>query len=469
MSQPRRRLLLSAFLMNTPAHILEGLWRKPGAEQVRYNELALWTDLARQLEAAKFDALFFADVVGLYGNFNGGWDAFVSKGLQIPSNDPSVIISALAAATENIGLAYTSSVIQDPPFDFARKISTLDHASNGRIGWNIVTSEIANAHRNFNQPGFTPHEERYAWADEYVEVVYKLWEGSWDEGALLVDRERGVFADPAKVHKIWHKGPRYSVEGPHLVTPSPQRTPFLFQAGTSKTGRAFAARNAEAVFTFSGSPEDARHLVDDVRAQAVAHGRNARDLAFFAGLSFVVGSTEEEARRKKAEYDEYLDLEGLAAHAGGALDIDLGGVPLDTPLKDIRTEGGQGILDSLIRATPGNAPTVADMVRWRAENMRLVGTPEQIVDQLERWQDAGIDGINIVNHVIPGSYSEFIEGVLPELRRRGLAQSEYAPGSFREKVFGAREGFASGAQGAGYLSDRHPAARYRGAFVDVPK
>ena len=177
--------------------------------------------------------MFFADVVGLYGDHEGGWASLVGRGLQVPSNDPLVLCSALAAVTKDIGLAMTSSVIQSDPFQLARQLSTLDHISNGRVAWNIVTSVLENAHRNFGNAGLTPHDDRYDWAEEYTEAVYKLWEGSWDDDALLADKVRGIHADPAKVNKINHRGSRYSIDGPHLVAPSPQRTPFLFQAGSS--------------------------------------------------------------------------------------------------------------------------------------------------------------------------------------------------------------------------------------------
>ncbi|MEE1621756.1 NtaA/DmoA family FMN-dependent monooxygenase [Zafaria sp. Z1313] len=451
----RPRLLLSAFLMNTPSHILGGQWRHPEAQQHRYNELSLWKDLARELEAARFDALFFADVVGLYGDHEGGWASHVRRGLQVPSNDPLVLASALAGATEHIGLAVTSSVIQSDPFQLARQLSTLDHLSGGRVAWNIVTSVLENAHRNFGADGLTAHEDRYDWAEEYVDAAYKLWEGSWSDDAFRADKAAGVFADPSGVSKVYHRGARYAVDGPHLASPSPQRTPFLFQAGSSPRGSRFAAANAEATFLFAPNPEHVEKKTTAVRRLAVESGRAPEDVKVFAGLSFVVGSTEAEVERVRAEYNEHLDLDAIVAHIGGGLGIDLGGIPLDTPLGDVETEGGRGVLEAARASVPGGNPTIADLARYRAESMQIAGTPERIVDELERWQDAGVDGINIINQILPGSYTRFIEGVLPELRRRGLAQAEYAPGTLREKVFGR------GAR----LEENHPAARYRGAFT----
>ena len=246
-----RPLLFSGFVMNTASHILHGLWRRPDAGQVDFNSLEFWIDLVRELERGLFDVIFFADVHGTYGKRGGRYAKHVESGLQIPSNDPSVLLSALACNTEHLGLAITSSILQEHPFNFARKFSTLDHASRGRIAWNIVTNGLPNGARNFDLDDLTPHEERYAWAGEYMEVVYKLWEGSWEDDALLQDRSNGRHADPDKVHRINHVGQHYRVEGPHLCAPSPQRTPLLFQAGASPTG-ASSPRS-----TFSG-PAHAR-------------------------------------------------------------------------------------------------------------------------------------------------------------------------------------------------------------------
>ena len=452
----RPRLLLSAFLMNTSSHILGGQWRHPEAQQHRFHELSLWTDLARQLEDAKFDNLFFADVVGLYGDHEGGWASLVRKGMQVPAHDPLVLLSALSVTTRDIGLAMTSSVIQSEPYQLARQLSTLDHISGGRVAWNVVTSVLENSHRNFGAEGLTAHDDRYDWADEYMEAVYKLWEGSWEDGAVLADKQSGIFADPAKVNKIHHRGKRYSIEGPHLAIPSPQRTPFLFQAGSSTRGRSFAAAHAEATFLFAPHTDYVRKQVGQLRALESEAGRSPGDVKVFAGLSFVIGSTEEEVRRKEAEYDEYLDPHAIIAHIGGGIGVDLGGLDLDTPLGELETEGARGVLEAAIAAVPGGKPTIGDLARYRAKAQQIAGTPERIVDELERWQDAGMDGVNVMNQILPGSYTDFIDGVLPELRRRGLAQTEYAPGTLREKVFGRGP----------LLEASHPAAQYRGAFAE---
>lgn len=450
-----RPLRFSAFVMNTTSHITHGAWRLPEAQQHEFGSLDLWVSLAEELERGKFDFIFFADVVGLYHDYQADWKKFVDTGLQIPNHDPAAIASAIAHATEHLGIAITSSILQEHPFNFARKISTLDHASQGRVAWNIVTSLSQNAWRNFGYDDITPHDDRYEWAQEYAEVVYKLWEGSWEDGALIQDKDSGLHGDYSKVHKIHHEGKRYRVEGPHLVAPSPQRTPVLFQAGSSPAGRRFAARNAEAQFISSPTPHAARALIDDTRRLVAEAGRNPEDLNFFQGLNFVIGSTEEQAQRKSRELDEIIDDSTIIAHAAGGIGVDLGHYDLDTPIGQIKGDGSQSQLQWLHEAVPDREPTVRDLARLRSRNGRVTGTPEQIADVLAEWRDAGVNGINVINTTIPGSYLEFIEHVLPVLRERGLAQTDYAPGTIRRKLTGHDR-----------LDDRHPAAAFRGAFTD---
>ncbi|WP_107840780.1 NtaA/DmoA family FMN-dependent monooxygenase [Metasolibacillus meyeri] len=449
-------LSFSAFVMNTASHIIHGLWRDEKGQQINFQNIDIWIDLVKKLEAGGFDAIFFADVIGLYGNYKDGWEHHIKAGLQIPSNDPMTILSALAVHTKRIGLAFTAAPLQEPPFNFARRVSTLDHVSNGRIAWNIVTNSQENAYRNFGYETLVAHDERYRWADEYVDVLYKLWEGSWEDEALLQDREKGVYANPAKVHKIHHVGDYYRVEGPHLVAPSPQRTPVLFQAGASTAGRSFGARHAEAIFIVSPNPESAKKLIQETRDLAVKYGRHANDIQFYQGLSFVIGATEEEARKKEAELDAKIDIDSILAHAGSGIGIDLGHLDLDSPIEDIETEGIQSTLQWLKQSVTGDVSTVRDLLYLRSKANRIVGTPKSIADQLEKWHDAGIDGINVINAIIPDSYEQFITQVLPILRERGLAKplEQLEEGkTFRHALFGADK-----------LNERHPATQYRGAF-----
>ena len=446
-----KRLIFCAFTMNTVSHIYHGLWRHPQTRQLEYTDLDTWVDLAKLLERGRFDAIFLADIIGLYGDYRGGWETFVREGLQIPSNDPSVLISALAHVTEHLGLAFTSSIIQEHPFNFARRVSTLDHLSKGRVCWNIVTSPVANGARNFGLDDLTEHDERYRWAQEYMQVVYKLWEGSWEDDAVLRDVKNGVHADPAKVHKIHHRGERYRVEGPHLAEPSPQRTPLLAQAGSSPAGRDFAALHAEAQFLVAANPKIAQSQIEDVRSRAVAYGRRPEDILFLQGLSFIVGSTEDEARRKEREIDEYMSTDGMLAHIGGAIGIDLGNIPWDQPIGDVQTEGVSSILRAVAESSERRARTVGDIARLLGKTTRIVGTPEQIADRLQDWAAAGVDGVNLMYSTTPGTFVDFIDYVAPVLQGRGLMQREYSPGTLREKLFGAGP----------YLPERHVGRSYR--------
>lgn len=442
-----RPLVFNAFLTNTVSHIHHGMWRHPESRQAQYTELRLWLDLARTLERGRFDAIFFADTLGPMDVHEGGWKSSVREGLQIPSADPVVLLPALATVTEHLGLVATSSVQTEHPFVHARRFSTLDHLTGGRVGWNIVTSTRRSEARNLGRDDVLPHAERYAAAEEYAEVVYKLWEKSWEDGAVIRDRSSGHYSDPAKVHAIDHAGPRYRVAGPHLAEPSPQRTPVLFQAGSSETGRTFAARHAEGTFIAAHDPHSAAEVTADIRRRAVAQGRKADDILFIQGLTFVVGATDAEARAKSAEIDEWLSDEAMLAHMSGTIGVDFAAIDLDRPIGDFTTERTQGIVASLAAAAPDKSKTFRELTRW-AWSQRVVGTPEQIADSLERWRQAGVDGVNVIYITLPGTYADFIDHVAPVLRDRGLMQREYRPGTLREKLFPGR---------GPRLNDRHPA------------
>ena len=219
------RLRFNAFSMNCVSHIHHGQWTRADSRSMDYTDLDAWIELAQLLERGKFDALFLADVVGTYAAYGGNRDAAVEEGLQTPVNDPSLLIPAMAAATENLGFAFTQSVLQEQPFNFARRLSTLDHLTKGRVGWNIVTSYLPNAARNFGLDGEVEHDTRFEIADEYLDVLYKLWEGSWDDDAIIADRENNIFADPSRIRPIDHDGKYFKVEGPHLPSPRTGRSP----------------------------------------------------------------------------------------------------------------------------------------------------------------------------------------------------------------------------------------------------
>ncbi|XVQ06645.1 NtaA/DmoA family FMN-dependent monooxygenase [Spirillospora sp. CA-255316] len=452
MSEPRP-LLLSAFTMNTVSHLLHGLWTHPESRHRDYADLGTWVELARLLDDADFDALFLADVSGVHETYGGNHAQAVTEGVQIPANDPSTLLPALAAVTRRLGLVFTQSILQEPPFNFARRVSTLDHLSRGRVGWNIVTSHLPNAARNLGFDDLPDHDERYVRAEEYTEVAYRLWEESWADDAVLRDVASGRYADPSKVRKIHHVGRYYRVEGPHLCEPSPQRSPVLFQAGSSAAGREFAARHAEGVFIDAVTPLGAREQITDIRARAARHGRPADDLLFFVGLSFVVGGTEAEAAAKDAEIRGRLSETAFATQLSSAVDSDIDAIGLDTPVGRIKTNTQQGWLRSVRESAPDRDWTLGEVLASRM-GRRVVGTPEQIVGRLAEWRSAGVDGLNIIAATTPGTYRDFIDAVLPELRARGLARTEPAPDglTLRERLFPGRPA---------RLTSTHPAGRLR--------
>ena len=308
-----KRIYFNAFHMNCVVHQSPGLWVRSDDKMDRYTDLDTWVELAKLLERGKFDALFLADVIGVYDVYRDNREAALTQAAQIPVNDPMVLIPAMAYATQHLGFAFTSSVLQGYPFAFARTISTLDHLTKGRIAWNIVTSYLESAGRSFGQAGLPEHDERYDIADEYLEVCYKLWEASWQDDAVVKDRQRGIYADPAKVHDVHHDGKYFRVHGCHLAEPSPQRTPVLYQAGASPRGRQFAARHAEGVFISAPSPQAVGAYIRDTRTAVAKRGRKPEDLIFSTYIKAITGGTEAEARRKYDDFFEQVSYEGALA------------------------------------------------------------------------------------------------------------------------------------------------------------
>ncbi|RZK82727.1 MAG: LLM class flavin-dependent oxidoreductase, partial [Methylobacterium sp.] len=266
MSDGRKQIRLNAFNMNCVGHINHGLWTHPRDRSAAYNTLRYWTDQAKLLERGLFDGLFIADILGVYDIYGGGIDVTAREAVQLPVNDPTLIVPAMAAVTEHLGFGITLNVFAEAPYTFARRLSTLDHLTGGRVGWNIVTGYLESAHRGRGE-ALPAHDRRYDYADEYLEVLYKLWEGSWDDAAVRRDREARVFSDPALIRPVSHRGEFLAVDGYHLCEPSLQRTPVLYQAGASGRGRAFAGRHAECVFISARDKTSARDSVRAIRAE----------------------------------------------------------------------------------------------------------------------------------------------------------------------------------------------------------
>ncbi len=288
--QGKKKILLNAFNMNCIGHINHGLWTHPRDTSTQYKTIEYWTELAQLLERGLFDGLFIADIVGVYDVYQNSVDVPLKESIQLPVNDPLLLVSAMAAVTKNLGFGLTANLTYEAPYLFARRMSTLDHLSRGRVGWNIVTGYLDSAAKAMGLSEQVEHDRRYDQADEYLEVLYKLWEGSWENGAVLNDPQQRIYAQPEKVHKVEHKGEFYQVEGYHLCEPSPQRTPVLFQAGSSDRGLLFAGRHAECVFISGQNKPSTKVQVDKVRASAVEAGRNPEDIKVFMGLNVIVGA-----------------------------------------------------------------------------------------------------------------------------------------------------------------------------------
>jgi long-chain alkane monooxygenase len=446
-----RRILVNAFDMSTPTHLVAGTWRHPESQSWRYKRLSHWTELARLLERGLFDGVFLADVIGVYDVYGGGPDAALRAGAQVPAHDPMLLVSAMAHVTEHLGFGITASTSYEHPFTFARRMSTLDHLTGGRVGWNIVTSYLNSGALNVGLDGQLRHADRYAVADEYLEVVYKLWEGSWEDDAVVLDRAQGVYADPNKVHPIEHAGAHFRVPGIHVCEPSPQRTPLLYQAGASTRGRQFAAEHAEAVFVTEPTAEIVAARIADVRARAAACGRDAHDIKVFSGYGVITAATRAEARRKHDEYRRLADPEGTLALWSGWLGFDLSPYELDDPLQVVPSEAMKSVAETF----GDGGWTIRDAVDRlveRPDGPVAVGTGAEVADRIQEWVHAtDSDGLNLWHVITPGTYADFIEHVVPELQRRGVYRTAYETGTLREKLFGRGP----------RLPAAHPGSRFR--------
>lgn len=454
-----KRIYFNAFHMNCVVHQSPGLWVRDDDKMDRYTDLDTWVELARLLERGKFDALFLADVIGVYDVYRDNREAALTQAAQVPVNDPMVLIPAMAYATEHLGFAFTSSVLQCHPFAFARTISTLDHLTKGRIAWNIVTSYLESAGRSFGQPGLPEHDERYDIGDEYLAVCYKLWEASWQDDAVVKDRQRGIYADPRKVHDVRHDGKYFRVHGCHLAEPSPQRTPVLYQAGASPRGRRFAAEHAEGVFISAPSPQAVGAYIRDTRAAAAKRGRQPEDIVFSTYLKVITGGTEAEARRKYEDFFEQVSYEGALALLSGWSGIDFGRYDPDQELEYVETNAVRTLMQMFAKTdTTRRRWTMRDLAKYvgiGGGGPVLVGAPEQIADALQDWIEVGVDGFNLAYAITPGTFEDFVDGVVPVLQQRGMMQRAYQDGTFREKLFG---------QGRARLAAPHPAALARRAL-----
>jgi FMN-dependent oxidoreductase (nitrilotriacetate monooxygenase family) len=443
-----KEMRFNAFAMNCTGHMAPGLWRHPKDQSDRYVDLKHWTDLAELLEEGKFDGLFLADVLGTYDVYQGRADAAIRQGIQTPVNDPLLIVSAMAHVTEHLGFGVTCALTYEHPYSFARRASTLDHLTKGRFGWNVVSGYLESAARNFGFDQQTQHDDRYELAEEYMEVCYKLWEHSWDRDAVKRDRTKGIFADPAQVHGIAHTGKYFKVPGFHLSEPSPQRTPVLYQAGASRRGKEFAAKHAECVFVSAPSKAIVKSYVRDLRKSAAEHHRG--QILIFLMFTIIVAPTDREAAAKFDEYRSYVDYEGALALMSGWTGVDLSQYRPDQELRAMETNANQSALESFTVSDPDRHWTIQEIAEFVGIGGRgpvVVGAPGTVADELQRWMgETDVDGFNLAYVVMPETFQDIVDLLIPELQRRGVYKKEYRLGTLREKLFGQSP----------YLPETHP-------------
>ncbi|MFD5267413.1 LLM class flavin-dependent oxidoreductase [Streptomyces sp. NPDC058335] len=419
-----RTLHLNAFLMNTGHH--EASWRLPESDPYAHVDLAHYVHLARIAERGTFDSLFLADGPQLWGTV-----------AQRPAGalEPLTLLTALATATEHIGLIATASTSYNSPYNLARRFASLDIVSGGRAGWNIVTTAGAEAARNFGLDAEPAHAERYARAAEFLDVALKLWD-SWEDDAIVADKAAGVWGDDTKIHPPRHQGTYFSVEGALNVPRTPQGYPLLVQAGSSEDGKAFAARYAEAVFTAQQTLADAQAFYTDLKARTVRAGRDPGHIKVLPGIVPVIGSTEAEARAHERELEEHIvhahgvrRLEQLLQLEPGTLALDAE-LPADLPPEDA-IEGARSRYTLVVELARRERLTVRQLIGRLGGgrgHLTFTGTPEQVADAIETWFTRGAaDGFNIMPALLPSGLDSFVDHVVPLLRARGLLRTEYGP------------------------------------------
>ena len=430
MSQDRQ-LKLGAFMR--PVSIHTGAWRYPGAlPDANFNFPALKSYI-QKLEAARFDAFFMADHLAV---LNMPVNA-LRRSHTVTSFEPFTLLSALAAVTSRIGLMATASTTYDSPYHIARRFASLDHISGGRAGWNIVTTSNPDAALNFGLEEDMDHDERYARAREFYDVVTGLWD-SFADDAFVRDVDSGVFVDPARMHVLGHKGKYLSVRGPLNIARPVQGWPVIIQAGASEAGRQVAAETAEVVFAAGGALEPAKAFYADVKARAEAIGRNPDHMKILPGAFVVVGETVEEAKAKRAHLDSLVHYDSGIGSLNSALGVDVSAFDPDGPLPEIPpSNASQSARDRIVTAARNENLTIRQLAARVGSygGLAFVGTPATIADEMERWlHERGSDGFNVMFPYLPEGLDDFVGKVVPELQRRRLFRTEYEGATLRENL-----------------------------------
>lgn len=450
-----KQMKVFAFDFSGPAHLSAGLWRHENDGSADYKDVRRWVQYAQLLERAGFDGMFFADNNGYHDKYNGSVDAALRDAAQIPANDPAYLIPAMAAATRHLGFGVTSSTAYDHPYALARKFATLDHLTDGRIGWNVVTSYSDSAARNLGTGTQTAHDDRYEIAEEFIDVALKLWESSWADDAVVRDKATGTYVDPARVHEIGHEGKHFTVPGIFLCEPSAQRTPVIFQAGGSPRGVALAAKTAEAVFMNAATRTGLKKQIDALRAKAVEAGRDPSHIAVLQMITVISAPTDDEAQAKYQEYLKYVDYDGAMARYSGWTGLDMAQFDPDEPFENVQTNAGQTMVDFFTKIDPDKKWTPRDIAAYTGiggTSPVIVGGPQTVADELQSWiEDTGVDGFNLAHALKFRDIEDFVSYVVPELQARGAMRTGYDGATLRENLFGA---------GQDRLPADHPGSAY---------
>ena len=430
-----RQMHLLAYLKTGPTALHVGGWRHPEAALDDILEPSRYEHIARVLEAGKFDGCFFADLFGLYDIHGGSYDAYVRRGGQISFLDPTVVLPVMAAATRHLGLGATLSTSFHSPYHLARWLGSLDAMSKGRVAWNVVTSATNLEAQNAGMANLPPREERYDRADEVLDACFALW-NTWEPDPFVLDKRRGVLADPAKVHYANYKGRFVETRGPLSIPQSPQGHPVIMQSGSSDRGRDFAARWAEVVFTVHRDRDGMRAFYEDLKARMDRRGRPPGDCAILPAISVVLGETQSIADERAAYLDSLIDPELSEAAVSSSLGADLTRLPTGASLSEL--QGNQGMVgtENLIQQRM-QAEGVSFTQATKGGNLRrvLVGTPVTVADWMQETFEAGIcDGFVVWPNVHPGMFEQFCRAVVPELQRRGLFRKDYRGRTLRENL-----------------------------------
>jgi FMN-dependent oxidoreductase (nitrilotriacetate monooxygenase family) len=425
---------LAGFLIAGPVAHSHALWRNP-AHEVPFLTTGYYIDVARTLERGKFDLIFFADRLAIADRYGNDKEVGIRHGDQDSTRmDPVPILGALAATTRHIGLGATRSTTYDQPYHLAREFRTIDHLSEGRAAWNVVTSMNDSEAQNFGVESHLSHDQRYDRAEEFMELIFKLWD-SWEEGALQLDRAGGVFADPAKVHYVRHAGTYFKSRGPLNIPRGPQGRPVIIQAGASDRGRAFAVKWAEVIFNISPTREHMKRSTLGVREETARLGRPPESCKSLTAIMTFVGRTREEAVEKRdvtnALVDPMVGLSTLSAHSN----VDLSALDLDAPVEQLQSTGTQSLIAMASRIARDNSLSLREIGRRYGESVlvpQLCGTPKQIADELaDIFTSGDADGFVVSPAFLPESFAEFVDGVVPELQRLGVFRQEYTSSTLR--------------------------------------